>query len=115
MATPHPPPTDRFDALAIPLSFASAWTDAVGEMTRASLSAWSALARRYGQANQAYAALLCRAIDLEGLETLALANGADRLLQDELHVLEDGTEHLVYAAEEILAKRAEGPLIPLPE
>lgn len=115
MVTADPPRIDPFDALAIPLSFARAWTKSMGEMTRASISAWSALARSYGQASEACAALLGQAIDLEGAETLALTDSADRLLQNELHALEVGTEHLVYVAEDTLTDIAGGPLVPLPE
>ncbi|HXQ11574.1 MAG TPA: hypothetical protein VN805_11330 [Caulobacteraceae bacterium] len=107
--------TDRFDPLAMPLTLAFAWTEAIGEMTRASISIWSAIIRSYGSVNEVYAALFCRAIDLEAVETLALTNSEDRLLQNELRVLEGGTEHLLYGAERTLAEMAGGPLIPLPE
>ena len=115
MATPEPLSSDRLDPFALPLSLASAWAGAVGEMTQASLRAWSDLAETCGQASAAYAALLGGAINLEGVEARGLADKADRLLRDELHGLEEGTEHLVHAAEEILVDLAGRRLVPLPD
>ena len=115
MVTYQTPVMDRSNPLAIPMTYAAAWTDAVGEIMRASLSTWSAIAETCGQANEAYAAFLGRAINLEAAEALALTNGADRLLQDEVRALEDTAEHLAYAAEETLGDITEAPLIPLPD
>lgn len=109
------PSTQPFAALATPFALAFAWADAVGEMTRASMSAWSALADRYVQANQTCAELLRQATDTQRSETLALGDSADQLLQSELRALEGGTDRLVNAAEDILAGMRPGPLPPLPE
>ncbi|MFI4974536.1 MAG: hypothetical protein ACHP84_08360 [Caulobacterales bacterium] len=115
MVTSERPATDRFDTLTTPLTFAAAWTEAMGQTMTASIAIWSAIAEGCRQANEAYAALIVQAIDLERVEALALEDSADRLLRNELHILEDGTEHLAYAAEETFAEIAGAPLIPLPE
>ncbi len=110
------PTHDRpLDALALPMAFAAAWTDAIGEMTRASLLAWSRMARGYEQAGEAYAALLRQAIDLEGFGASALGDSAGELLQTELSALEGGAETLLNAAEDTLAETTRGRLVPLPE
>lgn len=109
------PITQPSVALATPFALAFAWADAVGEMTRASMGAWSALASRYVQANEACAALLRQTIDLERAETLAVGDSADRLLRSELRALEGGADRLVSAAEDTLAGMAPGPLPSLPD
>jgi hypothetical protein len=115
MAIAELPTAERSDLLATPLTLAFAWTEAISEIARASVAMWTDIARTYGRASEAYAELVRRAIDLEGLEALTLSDGADRVLQDELRLVERGTEHLVYAAEEVLVDLAGRPLVPLPE
>jgi hypothetical protein len=115
MNTAERSPCDPVDAWMMPFTYAATWTEAIGEVVRASMSVWSTISRTYEDMSTAYAALLGQAIDLGGAETLALANGADQLLQNELRVLEDGTERLAHAAEETLADAAGAPLIPLPD
>jgi hypothetical protein len=115
MATARPPPTEEINALAAPFNFASAWTEAVGEMTRASISTWSAIARSYGQAGEAYASLLRQAIGLEEFEALSLTKSAEQLLENELHALEEGSEQLLFAPEDALSQAAGSRLVPLPE
>ena len=112
MAEPSSAP---FDALALPMAFAVAWTDAAQQMTRASLLAWSRMATTCEQAGQAWAALARQAIDLEGFGTRALTDGAGQLLQTELQALEGGAESLLNAAEDTLAQATKGRLVPLPE
>jgi hypothetical protein len=109
------PSAARFDVTAPPLVYAAAWAEAVEEAMRLSISTWSSIAKACWQANQAYAEILGRAINLEGLETLPLADTAEQVLRGELHALEDGVQHLAFSAEEVLADLAGAPLIALPD
>jgi hypothetical protein len=109
-ATPVPP----FQSAAIPLAFAAASSEAMAEGMRASLEAWSVMARSCTEAGRAYAELLGQAMTLDWPQRVTAARGADALLTSELAASEAATERLLSVAEDTLTATV-GRCVPLPD
>ncbi len=99
---------------ALPFALAAAGAQVWVETARASIEAWSALARGCGAASEGYARLAAQALNVEAAAGAALAQAADAALASEIAASEVAAEDLVHVAEEVLAETV-GRAPPLPE
>jgi hypothetical protein len=97
-----------FEAMAAPMVFAAALTEALSEATRASFSLWSAAAETWLGFSRDWTALARQALTVERA-------GAQALVAEEALILEDAAGRLAEAGEQAFEDLAGARLVPFPE
>ena len=108
------PVNDDFGPLALPLAWASFWSDVAGEAMTASVAAWSALAESALRAQEAFVAVWGQTEEVVGAEALTIVSARDEVLAAEVAASEHAIQRLALVAEDALVHPAGEAAPPAP-